>query len=175
MDSGLVAAGLKRFYGQAQASDHAHGLRLFGARAVESMRLEKGYLHWKSDLLTEFDPFETGLDRFVDMNKQEFVGKQALEARLSAGPTRKLVSLTLEGDQAAAHGGSSVMVDGRVVGTVTSGEWGYRTQLNLAYAFVEPEMAVEGATMKIDVLGELISAKVIPAGPYDPAYARVRA
>lgn len=161
-------------YRAIRAAGDAHGLRLFGARAVESMRLEKGYLHWKSDLLTEFDPFETGLDRFVDMNKQEFIGKQALEARVAAGPNRKLVSLVLEADHAAAHGGSSVMVDGKVVGTVTSGEWGYRTQMNLAYAFIEPALAAEGSEVAIDVLGTLIPAKIIPAGPYDPAYARVR-
>ena len=59
----------------------AHGLRLFGSRAVESMRLEKGYLHWKSDILTEFDPFETSLDRFVRMDKPDFIGKAALAAR----------------------------------------------------------------------------------------------
>ena len=161
-------------YRAIRAAGDAHGLRLFGARAVESMRLEKGYLHWKSDLLTEFDPFETGLDRFVDMNKQEFIGKQALEARVAAGPNRKLVSLVLEADHAAAHGGSSVMVDGKVVGTVTSGEWGYRTQMNLAYAFIEPALAAEGSEVAIDVLGTFIPAKIIPAGPYDPAYARVR-
>ncbi|MGA0236625.1 MAG: FAD-dependent oxidoreductase, partial [Alphaproteobacteria bacterium] len=160
-------------YRAIRAAGDAHGLRLFGARAVESMRLEKGYLHWKSDLLTEFDPFETGLDRFVDMSKQEFVGKQALEARIAAGPQRKLVSLALDADHAAAHGGSSVMIDGKVVGTVTSGEWGYRTQLNLAYAFVEPGMATEGSQVTIDVLGDLVEAKVIAAGPYDPAYERV--
>ncbi|MGB1159865.1 MAG: FAD-dependent oxidoreductase [Alphaproteobacteria bacterium] len=161
-------------YRTIRAAGDAHGLRLFGARAVESMRLEKGYLHWKSDLLTEFDPFETGLDRFVDMNKQEFIGKQALEARMAAGPNRKLVSLVLEADHAAAHGGSSVMVDGKVVGTVTSGDWGYRTQMNLAYAFIEPALAAQGSEVAIDVLGTLIPAKIIPAGPYDPAYARVR-
>ena len=160
-------------YRTIRAAGDAHGLRLFGARAVESMRLEKGYLHWKSDLLTEFDPFETGLDRFVDMHKQEFIGKQALEARMAAGPNRKLVSLVLEADHAAAHGGSSVMVDGKVVGTVTSGDWGYRTQMNLAYAFIEPALAAQGSEVAIDVLGTLIPAKIIPAGPYDPAYARV--
>ena len=55
-----------------------HGLQLFGSRAVESMRLEKGFLHWKADILTEFDPFETGLDRFVNLEKGDFVGKSAL-------------------------------------------------------------------------------------------------
>jgi len=71
-------------------------LRLFGSRAVESMRLEKGFLHWKSDILSEFDPFETGLDRFVDMNKPDFIGKSALAKRQKAGPQRKLVTLSVD-------------------------------------------------------------------------------
>ena len=58
----------------------AHGMKLFGARAVDSMRLEKGFLHWKADLLTEFDPFETGLDRFVRPDKGAFIGQDALRA-----------------------------------------------------------------------------------------------
>ena len=162
-------------YRALRAAGAAHDLRLFGVRAVESMRLEKGYLHWKSDLLTEFDPFETGLDRFVDLGKQEFVGKEALLARQQAGPVRKLVSLALDGRDAAAHGGASVMVADRVVGTVTSGEWGHRTGLNLAYAFVEPDLAAEGTTLHVDVLGDMVAAEVITPGPYDPSYSRVRA
>ena len=162
-------------YRALRAAGEAHDLRLFGVRAVESMRLEKGYLHWKSDLLTEFDPFETGLDRFVDMSKPAFVGKEALLARQKAGPMRKLVSLALDGRDAAAHGGASVMVADRVVGTVTSGEWGHRTGLNLAYAFVEPDLAAEGSALHVDVLGEMVAAEVITPGPYDPSYSRVRA
>ena len=70
----------------------AHGLQLFGARAVDSMRMEKGFLHWKADLMTEFDPFEAGLDRFVNMNKPDFIGKTALLARQAKGPGQKLVT-----------------------------------------------------------------------------------
>ena len=102
----------------------AHGMQIFGARAVESMRLEKGYLHWKADLLTEFDPFETGLDRFVKLDKGDFIGREALLKRQADGPSRKLVCLRIDGDTAPAHGGSSVMKDGAVVGTVTSGSFG---------------------------------------------------
>ncbi len=152
-----------------------HGLRLFGARAIESMRMEKGYLHWKADLLTEFDPFETGLDRFVAMDKGDFVGKSALEARLAKGPSRRLVTLQVETDDRWAQPGSSVMVEDRVAGTVTSGDWGHRTGLNLAYAFVEPALAEPGTKVALDLLGDLISATVIAPCPYDPENSRVRA
>ena len=63
-----------------------HGLRLFGSRAIESMRLEKSYLHWKSDILTELDPFETGLDRFVRLDGGDFLGRDALACRRAEGP-----------------------------------------------------------------------------------------
>jgi len=157
-----------------RAAGAAHGLRLFGARAVDSMRMEKGYLHWKADLLTEFDPFETGLDRFVKMDKPDFIGKEALAARHADGPRRKLVCLSVDSREAPAHGGASVMVEGRVAGTVTSGDWGHRTGLNLAYAFVEPALAATGTQVEIDIIGQMVGAQVIPMGPYDPGLERVR-
>ncbi|MEO1001296.1 MAG: glycine cleavage T C-terminal barrel domain-containing protein, partial [Pseudomonadota bacterium] len=158
-----------------RAAGEAHGMTLFGSRAVESMRIEKGYLHWKSDILTEFDPFETGLARFVRMEKGAFVGKEALARRQAEGPRRAFVTLDVACDDRAAHGGASVMIGDRVVGTVTSGDWGHRTGLNLAMAFVEPQLAAPGTEVEIDMLGTRFRAVVIPAGPYDPDYTRVRA
>ncbi len=158
-----------------RAAGQAHGMKLFGARAVESMRLEKGYLHWKADLLTEFDPFETGLDRFVKMDKADFIGKSALAARRTKGLSKKLVTLELDCTHAPAHGGASVMRNGDVVGTVTSGDFGHRVGKNLAYAFVNTDLAAPGSAATIDVLGDMVAATVIETGPYDPGHQRVRA
>ncbi|RYG92992.1 FAD-dependent oxidoreductase [Loktanella sp. IMCC34160] len=152
----------------------AHGLRLFGSRAVDAMRLEKGYLHWKSDILTEFDPFEAGLGRFVTLDKPGFVGREALLARTATGPRKRLVTLAVDCDDRSARPGSSVMADGRVVGTVTSGEWGYRTNLNLALAYLDPDRAEVGTEVAIDMLGTHFPARVIPPCPYDPDNSRVR-
>ncbi len=153
----------------------AHGMTLFGALAVESMRLEKGYLHWKADILTEFDPFETDLARFVKLDKPEFIGKEALEKRALNGPQKQLVTLRLDSSDLPAHGGASLMDDGRVVGTVTSGGWAYRVGMNLAYAFVEPAYAPIGTEVMIDVCGKMVQAKVVTRDLYDPKYERVRA
>ncbi len=150
----------------------AHGLRLFGARAVESMRLEKGYLHWKSDLITEFDPFETGLGRFVKMEKSSFVGRDALLERQASPPRKKLVSLQVLTQQAPAHPGASLMDKGTVVGTVTSGDWGHRVGMNLAYAFVDPGLSAPGSTMQLDLCGDLVGAEVIEPSPYDLGFTR---
>lgn len=151
-----------------------HGLGLFGARAIDSMRMEKGFLHWKAELLTEFDPLETSLDRFVKLDKPDFIGKKALIARTKSGLTKKLVTLAVECDHAPAYGGASVRVEGDIVGTVTSGDWGHRTGLNLAMAFVDPKYAEIGTVLSVDVIGEDIQAKVIDPAPYDPSFDKMR-
>ncbi|NNE80646.1 MAG: GcvT family protein [Silicimonas sp.] len=152
----------------------AHGMRLFGARAVESMRMEKGFLHWKADLITEYDPFESGLSRFVKLDKPTFIGRDALIARKDAGPCGRLVALEIDTARAPAHGGASLMKDGSVVGTITSGDWGHRVGKNLAYAFVNPEFSGVGSVMQLDLCGDMIPAQVIAPSPYDPDFARMR-
>ncbi|PWJ21117.1 GcvT family protein [Jannaschia seohaensis] len=165
---------LRAAYDALRRAGAAHGLRLFGARAVESMRLEKGFLHWKADILTEFDPYETGLDRFVALEKGPFVGRDALRRRVADGPRRKVVTLSIETAEAPAPGGASVRAGGLIVGTVTSGEWGHRTGLNLAYAFVRPGQSAPGTALTVDILGHPVPARVIPPCPYDPGHARMR-
>jgi len=152
----------------------AHGMCLFGLRAVESMRMEKGFLHWKSEILTEFDPFETGLDRFVKLEKKEFIGKKFLLVRKNNGPKKLLVTLDIECNHAPAHGGSSVRMNGSIIGTVTSGDWGHRTGLNLALAFVDPLFLDSKSTLTVDIIGERIRARVIPASPFDPTFDKMR-
>ena len=159
-------------YTALREAGEAHGMKLFGARAVESMRMEKGYLHWKADLLTEFDPFETGLDRFVKLEKGDFVGRDALSKRTA--PTKRLVTLEIDTDKWPAHGGASVMAGDKVVGTVTSGDWGHRVGKNLAYAFAEPEAATDDLPVAVDIIGNLVPAQVIEPGPYDPENLRVK-
>ena len=167
-------ASLYAAYLALRQAGRVHGLKLFGARAVESMRMEKGFLHWKSEILTEFDPYETGLDRFVKLEKGDFIGKDALLKRQKEGLRKKLVTLKVEATHAPARGGSSVMQDGKVVGTVTSGDWGHRVGLNLAYAFVEPNLAAEGIKIQMDIYGDMVDVEVIAPSPYDPSLARMR-
>ncbi|MEM8750299.1 MAG: FAD-dependent oxidoreductase [Pseudomonadota bacterium] len=168
-------ASLYAAYRALREAGKAHDMKLFGARAVESMRMEKGFLHWKADLLTEFDPFETGLNRFVKIDKGDFVGKAALQERMKVGPKRKLVTLHIDCNHAPARGGASIMQGNQIVGTVTSGDWGYRTGMNLAYAFVDPDHAEAGTPLTIDLLGDVLPARVIENCPYDPDFSRMRA
>ncbi len=167
-------ASLYSAYLSLREAGKAHGLKLFGGLAVDSMRMEKGYLHWKADILTEFDPFETDLSRFVTMDKPDFIGKDALVARQSDGPRKRLVTLRVDSDDTPAHSGASVMRGDTIVGTVTSGAFGHRTQTNLAYAFVDLYLAEIGTDLYIDMLGQIVAAQVVPKGQYDPDMSRVR-
>lgn len=148
----------------------AHDMTLFGSRAVESMRLEKGYRHWKADLITEFDPFESDLDRFVKMDKGDFIGRAALAAKGSR--EKCFVSLLLDCSHAPAHPGASIRAGGQIVGTVTSGDWGHRTGENIAMGFMDSAVRTEPLT--IDVLGEAVAARIVPAARYDPDNVMVR-
>ncbi len=150
-----------------------HKIGYFGLRAVESMRLEKGFLHWKADLITEFNPFETGLDRFVKLDK-DFIGKSALLEMQKNGPRRKLVTMVLDGEEAPSHPGDSVVNSEKTVGTVTSAGWGYRVGKNIVYAFVDPEYSEIGTINQVEVIGNPTTATVVEPGLYDPEYKHLR-
>lgn len=147
-----------------RAAGADHGMTLFGARAVESMRLEKGYRHWKADLITEFDPFESDLSRFVKMEKANFIGKEALQKRLEAPSGKTFATLKVASDIAPAQPGASIRANGKIIGTVTSADWGHRVNENLAMGFLD-----EGhSAVTIDILGAAVAAEVVSPARYDP-------
>lgn len=146
----------------------------FGLYATESMRVEKGYLHWKADLIYERNPMETGLDRFVKLDKPYFVGKKALLKQIDRGHRKQRVSLSVECDIACAHGGDPVFSGSTQIGSVSSSGYGYRTGINYAYAFVEPGYDAQGTEVEVGILGERYPATVILPCQYDPDNQRVR-
>jgi dimethylglycine dehydrogenase len=147
----------------------------FGLYATESMRLEKGYLHWKTDLIYEHNPFEARLDRFVKLDKPDFIGKQALLEQLERGPRKLLVSMTVDCDIASAHSGDPVFAAQQQVGSVTSAGYGHRVQKNIAYAYIDPDMAKIGTELQLGILGDSYAAVVVEPALYDPENLRVRA
>ena len=155
------------------AAGQANGIRPFGLRATESMRIEKGYRHWKSDLITEFNPFESALDRFVTLDKA-FVGKDALVKMHNQGPRRKFISLEIKSGDAPAHPGDTMLANGRVIGTVTSSAFGHRLKKNLAMGFVDPGFSEAGSEIGVEILGSVIPAEVCADCLYDPGHQRVR-
>lgn len=150
-------------------------LGYFGLYATESMRLEKGYLHWKADLIYEHNPFEARLERFVKLDKKDFIGKTALLKQIERGPRKLLVSMTVECDIACAHSGDPVFADERQVGTVTSAGYGHRVQKNIAYAYVDPQAAAVGTRLELGILGARHAAEVVEPILYDPENLLMRA
>jgi dimethylglycine dehydrogenase len=157
-----------------QQAGQDFNLSLFGLYATESMRMEKGYRHWKADLIYEHNPLESGLGRFVNLDKADFVGKAALLAEVERGARKQFVVMTVDCEVAAAHSGDSVYVGERLVGTVSSGAYGHRVGKNIAYAFVEPEFVDIGTALEIEILGERYAAVVCEECLYDAAYELVR-
>lgn len=142
------------------------GLVHFGNYAIESMRIEKGYGHWKADFITEFNPIEAGLNFFVDMSKG-FPGKRGLERQMAKGNRRERVLLVLDSTTAPAQSGETVFAADQPVGTITSAAWGYRTKRNLAMAYVSPKHANPGNELEVLLLGESVKAIVVELGLYD--------
>jgi dimethylglycine dehydrogenase len=157
-----------------KGAGEAFNLGNFGLYATESMRLEKGYRHWKTDLIVEHNPFESRLDRFVNLNKPQFIGKQALLTQLEHDPRKLFVSMTVDCGVGPAHAGDPIFAGEQQVGSITSGGYGFRTQKNIAYAFVDPDQAEISTSLAIGILGERYPATVVEPVLYDPENERVR-
>lgn len=150
------------------------GLTPFGLMATDSMRLEKSYRHWKADLITEYDPFESSLNRFLNIDKESFPGKEALLAKAGKPARRQFVTITVDCEIAAAHPGDSICVAGKVVGTVTSAGYGYRVNKNIVMGFVDPTYAAEGSEVEVEIIGEAYPARVVAESIFDPKNECVR-
>ena len=148
----------------------------FGLYASESMRLEKGYLHWKAELIYERNPLEAGLERFVRMEKPEFIGRDALEKESRRADRQRLVVMEVNCDHAPAHTGDPVYLCGQQVGTVTSGGYGHRVQRNIAYAYIDASaLKDDTSSMEVGILGERHCAALTAQCMFDPQNLRVRA
>ncbi|HEY6732338.1 MAG TPA: aminomethyltransferase family protein, partial [Roseiarcus sp.] len=157
------------------AAGASFGIKPFGIRAMDSLRLEKSYKLIGRELSIEYAALESGLERFVDFDKGPFLGRDALIAWKGKGFENKLVTLELEGvTDADARGSEPVMKDGAMVGRTTSGGYGWRAGKSLALAMVKPEFSQVGEEVDVRILGEMRRAIVIPDSPCDPKNAALR-
>jgi glycine cleavage system aminomethyltransferase T len=152
----------------------AHGVIAAGRSAFSSLRLEKGYRSWGTDMTTEHDPFEAGLGFAVHMDKGDFVGRAAIEGRSEATAARRLTCLILDDPEAVAMGKEPVFVEGRPAGYVTSAAFAYRVGRSIAYAWLPAADAVIGRRVEIESFGERWSAIVAAEPLFDPAGERLR-
>jgi dimethylglycine dehydrogenase len=153
----------------------AAGAVPFGMYALNSMRIEKGYLTWKGDLSTDYTLMETGLGRFVRLDKpQDFPGKAALQAETA--PSRRLVTLVVEPGQQDAPYMAAAFQNGTRVGEVLSAAYGYRTQKAIAMAMLATDATAPGTELEIDVYGQRLKAVVQEnACLWDADNSRIRA
>jgi dimethylglycine dehydrogenase len=155
-------------------SGRAHGIADFGMYAMDSLRLEKGYVSWKQDITLDYDPFEAGLDRFVRLGKGDFIGKAALLERRAHGTVQVFVPLLVDAEDADAPSASVVFRGEDSVGVVGSGGYGHRIGRSIALAYVRHDLAVPGTVLEIGILGMRRRAIVAASPLYDPANDRLR-
>ena len=154
-----------------------HGIGMVGMRAMESLRLEKSYRMWGSDITPDYTPFEASLDRFVRMKKGPFIGREALERQLASGIPNRFVTLEVHEVTDADPLGNEPLFDkrGRMIGRATSGYYGHCLQKSLAIGYARTEFATPGTELSIEILGERKPATVLPESPYDPENLQLRA
>jgi dimethylglycine dehydrogenase len=151
------------------------GLKPFGIRAMDTMRLEKSYRMVGTELSIEYSAYESAMERFVKADKGNFLGRDALLAWQEAGMNNRLVTLEVHDvDDADALGNNALLKDGELAGRATSGGFGFRVGKSLALGMVKPELAEPGSQLEIEILGKTYAATVIPDSPFDPKNERLR-
>jgi dimethylglycine dehydrogenase len=150
-------------------------IKPFGILAMDSLRLEKSYKLVGRELSIEYAGLESGLERFIDLKKGDFLGRDALLAWRDKGFANRLVTMEVHGViDADSRGSEPVTRNGVSVGRTTSGGYGWRTGKSLALAMVQPEHALPGTELDIQVLGESHRAVIVNDSPFDPDNSRLR-
>jgi glycine cleavage system aminomethyltransferase T/glycine/D-amino acid oxidase-like deaminating enzyme len=150
------------------------GLVAGGYKAIDCLRLEKGYRVWGADITPEETPYEAGLEFVVKLDKGEFIGRDALLARDGKAPERRLACLVLADPRSVALGSEPVRIDGDLVGRVTSGGYGYTVERSIAYAYVPAEAAEPGRPLEVEIFGEWVAGEVAEEPLWDPSGERIR-
>jgi dimethylglycine dehydrogenase len=162
----------RALYEALQGAGRAYGLRPFGARALNALRIEKGFGTWAREYRPIYGPYEAALGRFVDTSKEEFIGRTAALQEKHGGALR-LVAFEVDATDADAIGDEPIWHRDAVVGWVTSGTFGHRIGRSLALGYVPLALAAE-SEFQIEVIGERRGARLLPGAPYDAAGSRMR-
>ena len=156
------------------AAGEKYELKMFGMYAMDSMRLEKGYLAWKSEMNVHHTPLETNVAWTVKMDK-DFIGKAGLEKQKAAGVPRQLVCLVCQAEDADPWGYNPIFNGDEIVGMTSSGGYGHRTDKSIALGYVPPALAAPGTRLEVEVLGQKLAAEVVAMPLYDPKNERMKA
>jgi len=158
------------------AAGQEHGLKPFGMYAMESMRLEKCYRSWKQDLSTDYTMLAGGLERFVKLDKPDFIGRDAILSEKQNGVKERFAPLIVDSADLDAPYLATVWHGNEKVGLVTSGGYGHRIGKSIALATIRADLVAPGTELEIEIYGERRPAKVQADEPlYDAANERLRA
>jgi len=144
-----------------------------GYRAIDSLRMEKGYLYWSADVTPDYNPYEAGLGFAVALDKGDFLGRDALAKIKSEGVRRKLCTFVLD-DPLPVYGGETILHDGTVIGSTTSGNYGFTVGRSIVYGYVPSAVAALTAAFEIEAFGRRSRATRIERCAYDPERRRLR-
>lgn len=151
------------------------GLKLYGARTLLSLRLEKGWGVWTLDFRPDFTAVESGLDAFIHFGKQaDFIGKEAVIAQRHRGPDKKLVTMVMETEDIDVTHDEAIFHNGECVGYVTSGGFAHHVRKSVALGYVPTELTKDGEAFEIELLGEMKPATIVAEPLYDAAGERMR-
>jgi dimethylglycine dehydrogenase len=167
--------GMKAVFDALMKAGAGHGLSLFGSYAMNSLRMEKAYRGWGSELTAEIDMYEASMGRFIREDKADFIGKAASLSRQQQGARMRLVYMEVDNMDADCVGNEPVYHGGKVVGVTTSGAYGHCVGKSLAFAYVPPSHIAEGTEFDVMMFTELRKARIIAESAWDPANLRLKA
>ncbi|GMQ77700.1 MAG: FAD-dependent oxidoreductase [Anaerolineae bacterium] len=170
----MPMAQLEHLYDQLWAAGENYGIVDLGSYAVNSLRLEKAYPGWGTELTSEITLIEAGLDRFADFKKEDFIGRQALLKQLETGLEYKLVYLEVTAEDADVRGGEPLLLGEGVIGVTTSGGYGHTVGKSLAFAYIQPHYAVPGSIFDTIILGARRPSMLLSEAVYDPENLRLK-
>jgi glycine cleavage system T protein len=153
----------------------SEGMVAAGYKSIDSLRIEKGYRYWSSEINPDYTPLEAGLGFAVNLNKSDFIGKEALLKQKETGLTRKLCCLTLSDSRMIALGKEPIHTkDGKIIGWVAAGGYGYSVGKSIIYAYLPIEYANIGTEYEVEFFGEQVGAVVVKSPLWDPKGDRIK-
>ena len=164
-----------KVYDALMSAGEAHGIRLFGTYAMNSLRMEKSYRGWGSELTAEIDMFEASMSRFIRLDKEDFTGKAASLNLKQRGPRIQLVFMEVDNTDSDCTGNEPVYHDGKIVGLTTSGGFGHAVGKSLAFAYVDPKLTAIGTEFEVMIFTEKRKARIIAESIWDPKNERLKA
>lgn len=167
-------AQMKTVYEALMKAGAPHGIQLFGTYAMNSLRMEKSYRGWGSELTTEIDMFEASMGRFIRLEKEDFIGKAASLVMKQRGGRMTLVYMSVDNTDSDCMGNEPVYHNGKIVGLTTSGAYGHAIKQSLAFAYVDPKLTAIGTEFDVLVLGEKRSARIIAESAWDAGNERLK-